>query len=87
MTNEELMSLLADRPGCCAGLRKAATDEIETLKAKVAELESAVRANHEIIWKRTKEVETLKTLCRALRDVNADLDAKEAACRRTSSEG
>jgi hypothetical protein len=74
MTHEELMSLLADRPGCCAGLRVAATDEIVALKARIVELEAAIRSNHEIIWSKTRENEVLSRLCRALRDVNASLD-------------
>lgn len=42
MSPEELLSLLADRPMCCAGLRKAATEEIERLRARVGRLESAM---------------------------------------------
>lgn len=77
MTHEELMSFLADRPGCCAGLRAAATDEIVALKARISELEAAIRANHEIIWSKTRENEVLSRLCRALRDVNASLDGEK----------
>lgn len=77
MTHDELMSLLADRPGCCAGLRVAATDEIVALKARISELEAAIRANREIIWSRTRENEVLSRLCRALRDVNASLDGEK----------
>jgi len=74
MTHEELMSLLADRPGCCAGLRVAATEEIVALKDRIEKLEAAIRSNHEIIWSRTRENEVLSRLCHALRDVNACLD-------------
>ena len=77
MTHDELMSLLADRPGCCAGLRVAATEEIVALKARIAELESAIIANHKIIWSKTRENEVLSRLCRALRDVNASLDGEK----------
>jgi hypothetical protein len=77
MTHEELMSLLADRPGCCAGLRVAATDEIVALKARIEKLEAAVSVNHEIIWSKTRENGVLSRLCRALRDVNASLDSEK----------
>lgn len=77
MTHEELMSFLADRPGCCAGLRAAATDEIVAMKARISELEAAIRTNHEIIWSKTRENEVLSRLCRALRDVNASLDGEK----------
>lgn len=76
MTRDELIALLSDRPGCCAGLRAAATTEIDGLVRRVAELESAISGNHRIIHQQTHEISTLKQLCRALRDVNVDLDER-----------
>lgn len=56
MTHDELMAYLADRPGCCAGLRLAATEEIIRLKAKVDRLESAVAAGRMEIERLEAEV-------------------------------
>jgi len=42
MIPEQLMSLLSDRPPCCAGLRAAATERIVELEKKVEGLEVSV---------------------------------------------
>jgi hypothetical protein len=76
MKPEELMSFLADRPGCCAGLRAAAESEINRLRAEIARLEEAISANHKIMHRQSHEIETMKQLVRAFRDVNVDLDKK-----------
>jgi len=76
MTPDELMSFLADRPGCCAGLRAAAESEINRLRQEVERLNAAISENHKIIHRQNHEIETMKALVRAFRDVNVDLDTK-----------
>jgi hypothetical protein len=76
MTPEELMSFLADRPGCCAGLRVAAESEINRLRQEVERLNAAIAENHKIIHRQNHEIETMKALVRAFRDINVDLDTK-----------
>lgn len=76
------MSLLADRPGCCAKLREAAGDEITFLRSEVERLNRCIEGNYREMRRMSRESQAAVEMVKAYLDMGNpfDIDDWKAAC-------